>query len=266
MMNTSQPQLNSLPDSDFELLSAYIDDQLGAAERAELDRRLGAEPRLRAELEGLRATAALLGDLEPLPLPRSFTLDPARAPRRRGLLSLAWAMQLSGGLAGLALVLLASLQMLTGVSGSAAMAPAMPPVVMQQYAATTAPFEAPAPMMAAAAATEAPAATQSPLAAAVAPETTQDSAARDAAPESMPSGMGAPLGAGAPALTQEPTVMIAASELSSSGTQGLEPLVTLPAAKSAPPPAGTPIGLVFGLGVVLLALSLGSFLYRRSRR
>ncbi len=82
----------------------------------------------------------------------------------------------------------------------------------------------------------------------------------------MPSGMGAPLGAGAPALTQEPTVMIAASELSSSGTQGLEPLVTLPAAKSAPPPAGTPIGLVFGLGVVLLALSLGSFLYRRSRR
>jgi hypothetical protein len=274
MMNTSQPQRNSIPDSDIELLSAYIDDQLMAPERDDLERRLGAEPRLRAELEDLRATAAVLRDLEPLPLPRSFTLDPAIVSRRRGFLSFGWAMQLGGGLVGFALVLLASLQMVVGVGGGmAASAPA--PAAMMATAT-----EAPAAPLPQAAAPMAPAATAAPMAAA-APESAQDATAARNTADSMASDTGAqgePSGAGAPALTdvptaamalpanEAPTSAISASGLSSPGTESLEQPAPPLAAKSPPQPSAPPAGLILGLGVVLIALSLGSFLYGRARR
>ena len=60
MTINSNPQLN---DADLELLSAYIDHQLGDGERAALERRLGQEPALRGALDELRATVALLHDL-----------------------------------------------------------------------------------------------------------------------------------------------------------------------------------------------------------
>src|SRR3954453_8903895 len=76
----SDPQLN---DADLELLSAYIDRRLDAGDRAALERRLSQEPGLRSMLDELRATVALLHDLEPLRPPRSFTIAaPAAAPRR----------------------------------------------------------------------------------------------------------------------------------------------------------------------------------------
>src|SRR4051794_3837887 len=80
MAINSDPQLN---DTDLELLSAYIDRQLGDGERATLERRLSQEPALRGALDELRATVALLHDLEPLRPPRSFAIAaPAAAPRR----------------------------------------------------------------------------------------------------------------------------------------------------------------------------------------
>src|SRR5687768_12987464 len=76
----SDPQLN---DADLELLSAYIDHQLGDGERAALERRLSQEPVLRGVLDELRATVGLLHDLEPLRPPRSFAIAaPATAPGR----------------------------------------------------------------------------------------------------------------------------------------------------------------------------------------
>ncbi|NNJ10445.1 hypothetical protein EKD04_008910 [Chloroflexales bacterium ZM16-3] len=266
-----------MPDSDIELLSAYIDDQLTEPERAELERRLGTEPRLRAELEDLRATAAVLRDLEPRPLPRSFTLDPAIAPRRRGFLSFGWAMQLGGGLAGFALVLLASLQMFIGVGGG--MAASAPAPAAMMAAATEAPA-APLPQ----AAEMAPASTAAPMvAAAAAPESAQDATAARNAPDSMASDTGAEgesSGAGAPALTEVPTAAaamalpateaptpaISASGLSSPGTESLEQPASPPAAKSPPQLSAPPAGMILALGVVLIALSLGSFLYGRARR
>src|SRR5262245_26139391 len=74
------PQLN---DSDLELLSAYIDRQLGDGERAALERRLSQEPALRGALDELRATVALLRDLEPIRPPRSFTIPASAATPRR---------------------------------------------------------------------------------------------------------------------------------------------------------------------------------------
>ncbi len=281
-MNTSQPQLNSLPDSDLELLSAYIDDQLDATARSGLERRLGAEPRLRAELAELRAATSLLRELEPLPPPRSFTLSPAVA-RRRPFLSLAWTMQLGGGLAGFALVLLASVQMLVGM-GMGAAAPAPPPAAMQAQSTAMAPMSAEA--FGVAEATQAPAATADPAAlemapapaaepaatiapaAAALPESPQDTtAARSAEAGATMAGdaaVGGAAASSAAAPTDAPTAAIAASEPSSPDTANPAP-PDLAQAKQAPAPVVITPALLFGLGLALLAVALGAFLYRRSR-
>ena len=81
-----------------EALSAYLDGQLNAEERARLEARLAADPALRAELEALRHAVMLLHELPPVPLPRNFILPqtagarprPASASRPR----LAWAAPL----------------------------------------------------------------------------------------------------------------------------------------------------------------------------
>ena len=66
-----------------ELLSAYLDGQLSAGERARLDARLATDPSLRNELDALRRTVALVRDLPSLPLPRNFILPQTMAPRTR---------------------------------------------------------------------------------------------------------------------------------------------------------------------------------------
>jgi len=64
-----------------ELLSAYLDGQLGARERVGLEARLAADPALRAELERLRRTVALVHGLLCVPVPRNFILPQAAAAR-----------------------------------------------------------------------------------------------------------------------------------------------------------------------------------------
>ncbi len=80
MTTYPDPQLN---DSDLELLSAYIDQQLTAADRATLEQRLEHEPALQLALEELRTTVGLLRELPAARPPRSFALDPRSvAPKR----------------------------------------------------------------------------------------------------------------------------------------------------------------------------------------
>lgn len=69
--------------NDLELLNAYLDDALTADDRVAVDARLLAEPALLAELDGLRATAALIRSLPKLAAPRNFTLTPAQARAAR---------------------------------------------------------------------------------------------------------------------------------------------------------------------------------------
>src|SRR5215212_2933781 len=140
MTINSDPQLN---DTDLELLSAYIDRRLGDGERAALERRLSQEPALRGALDELRATVALLHDLEPIRPPRSFTIAaPAAAPRRF------WAFPWPAlGSALVALVLLmtfgyALIRSSAGGAGSSALAPAP---AAQEAAAPTAAAAAGAP-------------------------------------------------------------------------------------------------------------------------
>lgn len=66
-----------------ELLSAYLDDDLTAAERAELDARLKTDAALRDAFEGMQTVRDTLATLEVVRAPRSFAITaPAPAARR----------------------------------------------------------------------------------------------------------------------------------------------------------------------------------------
>lgn len=69
-----------------ELLSAYIDGVLSPQDRVELEQALARDTALRTELEELQMVVQRMRAAPTVPLPRSFTLDPAvygRAKRRR---------------------------------------------------------------------------------------------------------------------------------------------------------------------------------------
>jgi anti-sigma factor RsiW len=78
-MNTQMPK-------DFERLSAYIDNQLSPAEKADLEARLAKEPELQAGLNDLRRTVRVLRSLPTVKPPRNFTLtaEQVGARARRG--------------------------------------------------------------------------------------------------------------------------------------------------------------------------------------
>lgn len=84
-----------------ELLSAYIDGALGPRERARLEARLATDPELRARLESLRRTVALVRAMPSVRAPRSFRLTPAMVRRpaptaRRLAPALTFATAISG--------------------------------------------------------------------------------------------------------------------------------------------------------------------------
>jgi len=65
-----------LSDLDLELLSGYLDGELTESERQALETRLQTDAVLRAELDSLRQTVALIRTLEPARAPRSYALTP----------------------------------------------------------------------------------------------------------------------------------------------------------------------------------------------
>ncbi len=78
-----------------DLLSPYLDGEVTAEERALVEQAMAASPQLRQELETLRQTVLLVGELPPAPAPRPFTLSesdvqPAKAPSGRGFIFPSW--------------------------------------------------------------------------------------------------------------------------------------------------------------------------------
>jgi len=151
-MNSSQPYVSTESEHDHELLSCYLDNQLSAAERRDLERRLAQEPALRATLAELRATKEALRTLTPLQPTRSFTLDATRL--RRSQRSFTWILPFASGLAGFVMLLVATIQFLA-VPPAAAPAPmaamASPPSATER---TMAEAESAAPALMSAATTE----------------------------------------------------------------------------------------------------------------
>ena len=68
---------------EWEALSAYLDNQLGLKDRTTLEARLSADKELRAALNDLRRTRAVLRSQPGLRAPRNFTLTPQMAGVRR---------------------------------------------------------------------------------------------------------------------------------------------------------------------------------------
>lgn len=64
---------------DWELLSAYVDDQLSERERARIETRLAGDANLRTAVDDLRVTRAAVKSLPTLRAPRNFTLTPEMA-------------------------------------------------------------------------------------------------------------------------------------------------------------------------------------------
>ena len=137
-MTTQPPQLN---DRDLELISAYIDGQLSAEERREVERRLDNEANLRLAYEELRATVQVLRDLEPVRPPRSFTLDPANvALQRPPATRLGWGrlLQVAGVFAAVLVAAIGTLSVIGSLGGSA---PASAPMVAAPTTAPASPLE-----------------------------------------------------------------------------------------------------------------------------
>lgn len=79
-----------------EQLSAYLDGQLGPTERARLEAQLATDPTLRAELEALQRTVALVRMLSRAPLPRNFLLPQmVKAVQPRGGSTAKWSLYLA---------------------------------------------------------------------------------------------------------------------------------------------------------------------------
>ena len=77
-------------ENEILLLSAYLDNELTDAERADLEARLQTDPALRAELAELEQVIALVKTMPVLKAPRNYTLDPALYSKPRKVITYPW--------------------------------------------------------------------------------------------------------------------------------------------------------------------------------
>ncbi|HID62344.1 MAG TPA: hypothetical protein EYP49_06340 [Anaerolineae bacterium] len=140
-----------------EMLSVYMDGELPSRDRARVEEHLAECADCTWDLETLRQTVDLVGQLPKVPAPRAFTIREAPRPRRAGLFQARWAYTYLKGATALAAALLilvlagdALFQFRGAVTGFApAMAPAKevaapaaaPTVVAGQEAPATSPPE-----------------------------------------------------------------------------------------------------------------------------
>jgi anti-sigma factor RsiW len=245
-MTTQPPQLN---DRDLELISAYIDGQLSAEERREVERRLDNEANLRLAYEELRATVQVLRDLEPVRPPRSFTLDPANvALQRPPATRLGWGrlLQVAGVFAAVLVAAIGTLSVIGSLGGSA---PASAPMVAAPTTAPASPLEL---------RESAPTPERSDIAAAPA---TLDDGSGPVAPQAHATVVATELAA-LPDVVPQPTI-VTTPAISSPGT--VELARPKPAAESTPP-ATPPDLMPLLLTLAVAALAAGGVLLWRRRK
>ena len=96
-----------LSNREWEALSAYLDGELSARERARLEAALESNSELRAAMEDLRRIRTILRNQPPIRAPRNFTLSPQMAgiyPERRTAFQLFPVVRLTSVLATLLFV------------------------------------------------------------------------------------------------------------------------------------------------------------------
>lgn len=102
-----------------EMLSAYLDNALAPAERASFEAQLARDPRLRAEVEQLRALKLQLRAMPRRRVPRSFALNPAAyaKPKAQPLLQLYPALRGATALAAFLFIFVLALGVFRGQFG-----------------------------------------------------------------------------------------------------------------------------------------------------
>ena len=133
MTNPRFPTRSNISD---ELLSAYIDGQVTAAERQRVEQALATDAHIREQYETLRMTVTLMQKTPPMPVPRAFVLSEAQVLAAGGKVKGVeqpglWErlfprfMPLATAAVALLLVALLSVDFLPGLGGMGAPQPAM---------------------------------------------------------------------------------------------------------------------------------------------
>ena len=140
-----------------ELLSAYIDGQVTAAERQRVEQALATDAHIREQYETLRMTVKLMNNTPPMPVPRAFVLSEAQVLAAGGRVKGVeqpgfWErlfprfMPLATAAVALLLVVLLSVDFLAGLTGGmAAPQPAMQKMSQEMEIAAAPAREEPAP-------------------------------------------------------------------------------------------------------------------------
>ena len=162
---------------DLKTLSAYLDGELGAVARKKMEDRLARDPNLRAALDDLRATRAVLRKAPQRRAPKNFTLSPKQVAQRPPMPRLVPVLNYASALA----ILLFFFSLLAPSGFSAPQLNAAPPM---EFAAEE---PAPAEEIAPAAEEIAPAAEEvapvAPVAVEEAPEAEETLALEEATPQ-----------------------------------------------------------------------------------
>jgi hypothetical protein len=132
-----------LSNQDYEAFSAYLDDQLSPAEKTRLEAKLAANSDLRATLDELAATRALLRRAKTYRAPRNFTLTPevAQKYRRKSFFAGLAAFRFSMAVSALSILLVLGLEignlLPMAASSQMALAPAAAPMAAAEKAMST---------------------------------------------------------------------------------------------------------------------------------
>lgn len=129
------PKPRQLSPQEWQLLSAYLDNQVSPGERTQIEKQLTSNAAFRQAVESLRQTRTVIRSMPMRRVPHNFTLTPDMVKVRRKW-SIIPALRLSSALAAIASVVLFALQLLPGVMKVAA--PAAAPAAQDAVALSSA--------------------------------------------------------------------------------------------------------------------------------
>ena len=100
--------------SEWQLLSAYLDDQVSSDERSQVERKLDSDDAFRQAMLSLQKTRLVIRSMPRRKVPRNFTLTPEMVPARRTF-QLFPLLRLSSAFAAIAAVVLFAVQLFPGM-------------------------------------------------------------------------------------------------------------------------------------------------------
>ena len=100
--------------SEWQLLSAYLDDQVSSDERIQIERKLDSEDAFRQAMLSMQKARLVIRSMPRRKVPRNFTLTPEMVPARRSF-QLFPLLRFSSAFAAIAAVVLFAVQLLPGM-------------------------------------------------------------------------------------------------------------------------------------------------------